>query len=60
MENSQVLTIIFSILIPMLGIFGVGFFYLIKHSKDLGLLEGLLMRELKFRIKGFEDKKGDR
>ena len=55
MENSQVITIIASILVPFLGACGIGFTYLIKHSKDLGILEGVLMRELKFRIK--EDKK---
>jgi hypothetical protein len=51
MENSQVITIIASILGPMLVICSIGFSYLIKHSKDLGLLEGVLMKELKLRIK---------
>lgn len=51
MENSQVITIIASILGPMLIICSIGFTYLIKHSKDLGILEGVLMRELKLRIK---------
>lgn len=56
MENSQVITIIFSILIPMLAVWGIGFTYLIKHSKDLGMLEGILMKELKFRMKEDNEK----
>jgi len=47
MENYQVLTIIFSILIPFLGVSGVGFTYLIKHSKDIGILEGIFLKEYK-------------
>lgn len=51
MENTQVITIIGSILGPMLIICSIGFTYLIKHSKDLGILEGVLLKELKLRIK---------
>lgn len=47
MENHQVVTIIFSILIPMLSAFGICFFYLIKHSKDIGILEGVFLKEFK-------------
>lgn len=52
MENSQVIIIIASILGPMLIVCSIGFAYLIKHSKDLGILEGVLLKELKLRIKG--------
>lgn len=55
MENSQVLTIILSILVPVLGVCIVGFSILIKHSKDLGIIEGALFRELK--IKTSKEKK---
>jgi len=49
MENSQVLTIIASILGPMIIMCSIGFTYLIKHSKELGILEGVFLRE--FQVK---------
>lgn len=43
MNNSQLLTIIITILVPNMGIW----FYLMKHSKELGQIEGVLFKELK-------------
>lgn len=47
MTNSQLFTVVATILLPNLVVWG----YLVKNSKSIGVLEGFLLKELKSKEK---------